>query len=188
MNIKFCPSSATAFVAIVVLLLSTAVSAGSKHDDSGNLFDNPPHLCPPGWSQATPPLNPALGCLPNDVYLPVNPDGTRNIPDGMCPHGWKPVTPPLNPLLVCLPTSVSTPSNGIGISKKDSAFCPRGWLAGSRLKNGALICLPRDVFAELPDPALDPSVPPGDCPESWRPVTPPLNPVLGCLPNNLVQP
>ncbi len=30
--------------------------------------------------------------------------------------------------------------------------------------------------------------PPGDCPPGWRPVTPPLNPVLVCLPTIVVPP
>jgi hypothetical protein len=183
-------------IAFACFTLAAAISAPASGAGSGPngkaVSGNPPGVCPPAWHQATPPVNPALGCLPNNVYIPTRPDGTRDIPPGLCPEGWLPATPPLNPLLVCLPTTIAQPetisrSPDIGTVRAESLFCPHAWAAVSRLKHGALICLPRAVLARLPDPA-GPGVPPGQCPEGWRPVTPPLNFVLGCLPNNLVQP
>ena len=61
--------------------------------------------CPEGFRPATPPLNPALGCLPDNVYMPP-PLPDPFIPPGGCPSGWQPVTPPLNPVLICLPTQI----------------------------------------------------------------------------------
>lgn len=145
----------------------------------------PPGACPPGFRPVTPPVNPALGCLPENVYLPTGRDGTRNIPEGMCPEGWRPVTPPLNPMLVCLPDQITTEGfdNGRRIRVLFSG-CPRGWApVTGRRNHDALICLPKRIIASLP--AVPP---PGQCPEGWRPVTPPLNFVLGCLPDTIMAP
>lgn len=186
-------STIFACIALAAAIPATALAESSAAKGAA-AFANPPGVCPPGWQQATPPVNPALGCLPNQVYIPTGPEGMRNIPEGLCPEGWRPATPPLNPLLVCLPTQLQAPQAealsrdpDLAISRADSLLCPRSWSAVSRLKHGALICMPRAILAELPDPA-GPGVPPGQCPEGWRPVTPPLNPVLGCLPDTLVTP
>lgn len=145
----------------------------------------PPGTCPPGFRPSTPPLNPALGCIPDSFYLPTGRDGTLNIPEGMCPQGWRPVTPPLNPMLVCLPDQIVAESfdDGRRIRVLFSG-CPNGWApVTKRRSKSALICLPKRIIASLPA-----VLPPGQCPEGWRPVTPPLNPVLGCLPDTIIAP
>ena len=168
-------------------IFQPAIAEGYHHVPPKHFFRAgiAPGDCPPGFRPATPPLNPALGCLPNNLFLPTGPDGVLNIPEGMCPEGWRPVTPPLNPLLVCLPNQISTPSFDDG--RRIRAFfsgCPRSWAPVSRRRHhDALICLPKRIIASLPA-----SPPPGQCPEGWRPVTPPLNPVLGCLPDTIIAP
>lgn len=77
-----------------------------------------PGLCPEGWVPATPPLNPQLKCVPNQIQS--NPPSRRTplkkqvnhthqfapLP-GLCPEGWVPATPPLNPQLGCLPNQMA---------------------------------------------------------------------------------
>ncbi len=64
-----------------------------------------PTGCPPGFSQARPPLNPALGCLPDNITIP--PLGPLGPPTGACPPGFFRPPPPLNFQLGCLPNSLS---------------------------------------------------------------------------------
>ena len=86
-----------------------------------------PGTCPPGWRPATPPLNPALGCLPNSVYFSPPSNGVIVVPPGKCPGGWKPVTPPLNPMLICLPTVFTGAPAGPRVGRIQPG-CPDGWI------------------------------------------------------------
>ncbi len=70
----------------------------------------PPGECPPGFSPARPPLNPALGCLPDFITLPLPPDFGPPDP-GSCPPGFRPARPPINPALGCLPDFITAPSS-----------------------------------------------------------------------------
>jgi hypothetical protein len=65
----------------------------------------PPGECPEGFTRATPPLNPQLGCLPNTITSDPGVEPGPVIPPGGCPEGTSPPTPPLNPQLGCLPES-----------------------------------------------------------------------------------
>ena len=174
---------------LAAAILSQAAGAG-EHAHYTAKPDRPeiavPGICPPGWRPATPPLNPALGCLPNTLYLPPGRDGAPDIPEGKCPGGWEPVTPPLNPMLICKPKNEVSERGGPRPGRIHPD-CPDGWMAVTPPLNRALICLPGRIVATLPG-TTRPGLPPGECPKGWWPVTPPTNPVLGCLPNTFVTP
>ncbi len=184
---------------IILLTLSTqkglAANIGRQHPS----FKSNPGMCPQGFRPVTPPLNPALGCLPKNFYIQTTSFGRLALPPGGCPSGWKPVTPPLNPILICLPdTIVSVPleptdtveendlqfRSAIGKRPTVDRRCPKRWTAivDNRRKR-VLVCLPKRIVRALP-----PGPPPGDCPEGWKPVEDPVNPVLVCLPNTLITP
>lgn len=143
-------------------------------------------ICPPGWRPATPPLNPALGCLPNSEYLAPGREGAIGIPDGRCPDGWEPLTPPRNPMLICKPKGVVA-QPGLPRPGRIDPRCPQNWTAVTPPLNRALICLPDQIVATLPGTGA-PGLPPGQCPDGWWRVTAPVNPVLGCLPDTIVSP
>ena len=94
---------AAIFAAAALIVDPTvAAAAGPQSPGPGSTRDG---VCPEGFRPATPPLNPALGCLPDNIYMPP-PLPDPFIPPGGCPSGWQPVTPPLNPVLICLPTDI----------------------------------------------------------------------------------
>ena len=80
--------------------------------------------CPEGTIQATPPLNPQLGCIPNTITSGPNTDDsqaslsaepTRAVPpNGDCPEGTIQATPPLNPQLGCIPNTITSGPNRPG--------------------------------------------------------------------------
>ncbi|MBE8965114.1 hypothetical protein IQ277_02295 [Nostocales cyanobacterium LEGE 12452] len=47
----------------------TAECVGGGHSTPQKILivPKPPHLCPPGWIPALPPLNPQLRCIPNTI-------------------------------------------------------------------------------------------------------------------------
>jgi hypothetical protein len=174
-------------------LIAIPFSVGARQSDGASLpSDYPsrvgpgPGTCGPGWRPVTPPLNPALGCLPHSFYLEPDPSGEPNSPPGECPEGWRPVTPPLNPMLVCLPDQLVDPSAPDPSAGRPDPFCPSHWKAVTPPLNPWLICLPDTIVGRLPPSDSLPPV--RDCPEDWVPITPPLNPVLGCLPDTLKDP
>jgi|GEM_PF-2372614 len=184
-------------------IISMPLLSETRNSENGNFWKEiannralPPGDCPPGFRPATQPLNPALGCLPNNFYIQLDPNGRLpNIPDGDCPEEWQPVTPPLNPMLICLPGQLTTAPPPEGLQDRDSwwwpdrrhSICPNAWVPVTKRDNKeALICLPKRIAESLPVPV--PDNPQGECPDGWKPVTPPLNPVLGCLPNTVVMP
>lgn len=175
-------------LSILLLLAATTFSPAVRAQEAACCQahrSSCPGVCPPGFHPATPPLNPALGCLPDSFYLPIGPNGTPEIPPGRCPDGWEPVTPPRNPMLICQPKN--RVAAGRPYPGRPDPGCPEGWLAVTPPVNPALICLPNRIVATLPGPT-GPGLPPGVCPDGWWQVTPPLNPVLGCLPGTIVSP
>lgn len=148
-----------------------------------------PGTCAPGWRPATPPLNPVLGCLPNNLYIGLDPDGgLASIPPGECPAGWNRVTPPLNPLLMCLPANLKDPMPLDPAASRPDPFCPPGWQQATDPLNFVLGCLPNQIVSRLPDSRNVPDCGVDCCPEGWKQVTSPLNPLLGCLPDTFVDP
>ncbi len=120
-----------------------------------------PPECPEGTTQASPPLNPQLGCLPNTVTSEPDSDESpqrtsdsatlANNPDGQCPEGTVQASPPLNPQLGCLPNTVTL--------EPDSDESPQ------RTSDSATLAIP----------------PKDECPKGF--VQAP-NPDLGCIANN----
>ncbi len=84
----------------------------------------PPPGCPPGWTQASKPLNPQLGCLPGNIQSQsssqpaqstLKPEKQVSVfqpalikpqPSFGCPPGWTQASKPLNSQLGCLPGNI----------------------------------------------------------------------------------
>jgi hypothetical protein len=96
-----------------------------------------PEGCPPGWEQATHPLNPQLGCLPTQEK--AGGGFEKSDPGSVhCPEGTVPATPPLNPELGCIPATLT--ANVVVEFHPDT--CPEGWVPAEPPLNPDLGCLP----------------------------------------------
>lgn len=96
----------TALVIAAVTMLLPAAAFGQTRSVASI---DPSLLCPEGWVQVTPPLNPALRCLPGEMVAAEGGDPTRAPVNPIgCPDGWIPATPPLNPALRCLPNTLTS--------------------------------------------------------------------------------
>ena len=146
---------AAIFAAALIVDPTVAAAAGPQFPSPGSTRDG---VCPEGFRPATPPLNPALGCLPDNIYMPP-PLPDPFIPPGGCPSGWLPVTPPLNPVLICLPAEISLQPASSAPSNPPRG-CPEGWRPATPPRNPLLICLPNTIV-------IPPPVPAGDCPDGW---------------------
>ncbi len=66
----------TASLALGMVLsasLAGSAAALTRTTLTQRLAPLPPIGCPPGWQLATPPLNPQLGCIPNQIQAPEQP-------------------------------------------------------------------------------------------------------------------
>ncbi|MFN8422248.1 MAG: hypothetical protein U0470_02290 [Anaerolineae bacterium] len=112
---------------------------------------------------------------PNAGYAPARPDG------------WVPATPPLNSC-ARLPAG----QRRVRLSAPTRAAKPTGRHVPGRLPPGDVAAelvlgyLPNNFYV-APGGTMG-SIPPGGCPTGWRQVTPPLNPLLGGLPDALPEP
>ena len=61
--------------------------------------------------------------------------------------------------------------------------CPDGWVPSSQPGG----CQPGSLTIQPVGP-VETGLPPGSCPEGFSPAVSPLNPQLGCLPDNLAAP
>ncbi|MGK7912573.1 MAG: hypothetical protein AB4050_14015 [Synechococcus sp.] len=61
--------------------------------------------------------------------------------------------------------------------------CASGWVPSSAPGG----CEPGS-YTTLDARPIEAGLPPGQCPEGFSPATPPLNPQLGCLPDNMATP
>ena len=76
------PIASLSFATMMLLVLTFAITVGGadarpiSQKSKSTVLDraNPEPGCPPGWVQAVPPLNPALGCLPNTITSGENVD------------------------------------------------------------------------------------------------------------------
>jgi hypothetical protein len=78
--------------------LPTREQAATGHEEN----DPNPGDCPEGTVRATPPLNPALGCIAATIAVET---GGELHPEP-CPDGWVEAEPPVNPELGCLPDTL----------------------------------------------------------------------------------
>jgi hypothetical protein len=96
-----------------------------------------PKGCPPGWEQATHPLNPQLGCVP--VNETAGGGFEKSDPGTVeCPEGTVPAVPPLNPALGCISDTLT--ANVVVEFHPDD--CPDGWVRAEPPLNPELGCLP----------------------------------------------
>ncbi len=158
----------TASIAVIATLAVGATSAQAQVDNA------PPSGCPPLWTQAFPPLNPALKCVPDFVSSALG-DSDGPPPTGTCPPKWKQARPPLNPALGCVPDFVDS---AVRPQRGSSGGCPPKWKQARPPLNPALGCVPQFVNSAV-RPQRGSS---GGCPPKWKQARPPLNPALGCVP------
>jgi hypothetical protein len=127
---------AVAALVSVFALTAFAGGVGAEKVGAGTERAIPPEGCPPGWEQATHPLNPQLGCLPTHEQA----DGGFEESDpnpGDCPEGFVRATHPLNPALGCIADTFS--ANVAGELHPD--HCPEGWVLAESPLNRELGCI-----------------------------------------------
>ncbi|WP_404789692.1 hypothetical protein [Altericista sp. CCNU0014] len=102
------------WLAIASSALAVPQFSGAAHQSQ------PPTGCPPGWEQATYPLNPQLGCLPTHIQAkpgqsesqtmmkPLKVQGFQEQPPTGCRPGWSQAKHPLNFQLGCLPGQIQS--------------------------------------------------------------------------------
>ncbi len=161
-------------------IIAFVVAAGSSGVSEAQSRGGGLKVCPEGWRQVTPPLNPLLLCLPNTIVIDTGREDAP--PEGVCPEGWSRATPPLNPVLGCLPDNLVQMGPPSRSAPGHNGICPDGWQQSTPPLNPVLGCMP-NTFHLVPSREFDGPVAPGFCPDGWRQVSPPLNPVLLCIPD-----
>ena len=113
-----CTLSALALGTIITIATSTSTMAQGNPTAP---LKQVPGQCPPGWIRATPPLNPQLGCIPNQIQTQSQPELKRQTvqigspnqtfapPSNDCPPGFQQATHPVNGQLGCLPNTFKKP-------------------------------------------------------------------------------
>jgi hypothetical protein len=142
------PRSRFAMVAVAALASVFALSlfggsvGAEKISARGGAEKVDPEGCPPGWEQATYPLNPQLGCLPTHETAA---GGAEAIDPGSidCPEGTVKAVPPLNPALGCVPATIA--ANVVVAFHPDA--CPDGWVRAEPPLNPDLGCIPNTFVA-----------------------------------------
>jgi hypothetical protein len=133
---------AVAALASVFALSAFAGSVGAEKISSRDGSEVPPKGCPPGWEQATHPLNPQLGCLPTREQAATGHEENDPNP-GDCPEGTVRATPPLNPALGCIAATIAVETGG----ELHPEPCPDGWVEAEPPVNPELGCLPDTLVA-----------------------------------------
>lgn len=138
------PRSTFAMIAVAALasvfafsLFGASVGA-EKISARGGAEKVDPEGCPPGWEQATYPLNPQLGCLPTHE---TTEGGIEKSDPGTveCPEGTVPAVPPLNPALGCISDTLKA---NVVVVEFHPDECPDGWVRAEPPLNPELGCLP----------------------------------------------
>ena len=79
------------------------------------------------------------------------------------------------------PVRIRRPAQAVQLHS--ASGCPSGWVRSSAPGG----CQPGS-YTTLDARPIEAGLPPGGCPEGFSPATPPLNPQLGCLPDNVAAP